>query len=272
MNQGIIQKAISILSLILMLSGCLLTQDSVTLACGSTFDSARATIDFILLSSYKKVMKIGESTAIIAISGSGKNISWKSSNSKVASVDMYGIVTAKKGGSCTITAKTKGAESKCCVTVEKTKITLNTAKLSIENGKRFAMQAKTSSGATVTWKSSRQSVAIISDEGVIQALKPGTSVITATADGSKATCTLTVVKPTVTLSRESVRLCPGQRHKLIATVSSEREVTWKSSRSSVASVDENGKITAVKPGTARISARVDGVVRYCQVTVVKTAS
>ena len=223
--------------------------------------------EIVILSTYKETMKIGQSKVIIAVSTGGLDISWKSSNSKVAAVDMYGVVTAKKAGKCQIIAKAKGAEAKCTIVVEKTTITLNTKKVSIENGSTFTMRAETSSGAPVTWKSSKQSVAIISDNGVVQGIKPGTTIITATADGSKETCTLTVMKPSIKLSADSVKMYRGQSAKLTAVVTSNREVTWKSSRPSVATVDENGRITAVKHGTARISARVDGVVRYCEVTV-----
>ena len=50
-------------------------------------------------------------------------------------------------------------------------------------------------------------------------------------------------------------------------VTSGRQVTWKSGRPSVAVVDEVGRVTAIKHGEARISASVDGVTRYCTVTV-----
>ena len=223
--------------------------------------------EIVILSSYKETMKIGESKLIIAVSTGGIDVTWKSSNAKVASVDMYGVVTAKKAGSCQITAKTKGAEAKCTILVERTTITLNTKKVSIENGATFTMRAQTSSGAPVTWKSSKQSVALISDDGVIQAIKPGTSVITAMADGSKEMCMLTVMQPSIKLSADAVKMYRGQSTKLTATVTSNRDVTWKSSRPSVATVDEYGRITAVKHGEARISARVDGVVRYCDVIV-----
>lgn len=223
--------------------------------------------EIIILSSYKETMKIGQSKLIIAASTGGIDVTWKSSNAKVASVDMYGMVTAKKAGSCKIIAKTKGAEAKCSVVVEKTSITLNTKKVSIENGSTFQMRATTSSGSPVTWKSSKQSVAIIGDNGLVQAIKPGSTIITATADGAKETCTLTVMKPSIKLSTESVKLYRGQKTKLSAVVTSNREVTWKSSRPSVATVDEYGNVNAIKHGEARISARVDGVVRYCVVTV-----
>ena len=223
--------------------------------------------EIVILSSYKETMRIGQSKILIAVSSGGVAVTWKSSNAKVASVDMYGLVTAKKAGTCQIIAKTKGAEAKCTIVVEKTTITLNTKKVSLENGATFTMRAQVSSGSPVTWKSSKQSVAIISDNGVVQAIKPGTTIITASADGSKETCTLTVMKPSVKLSADAVKMYRGQSTKLTAVVTSNREVTWKSSRPSVATVDEYGKVTAIKHGQARISARVDGVVRYCEVTV-----
>ncbi len=273
------RKVISIFGLLLLLVGSVLfappnavsamdvtapppnDSDPVTIA------ASRKGFEIIILSSYKETMKIGESKIIIAASTGGLDVSWKSSNSKVASVDMYGVVTAKKDGSCQITAKTSGAEAKCTILVEKTTITLNTKRVSMEGGATYQMQANTSSGSPVTWKSSKQSVAIISDDGLIQAIKPGTSIITATADGVKETCTLTVLKPYIKLSADEIKMYRGQTARLSAMVTSGRPVTWKSGRPSVATVDEAGRITAVKHGEARISASVDGVTRYCTITV-----
>ncbi len=223
--------------------------------------------EVIILSSYKKTMKIGDTSIIVAVSSGGTEISWKSSSSKIASVDPYGVITARKSGTCQIIAKTRGAEAKCTVVVEPTRITLNTKTASIENGATFQMRATTSNNSSVTWKSSKQSVAIISDSGLIQALKPGTSVITATADGAKETCMLTVMKPSIKLSADAINLYRNQVALLKATVSSNREVTWTSSRPSVATVNEYGQVTAVKHGEARIKATLDGVSRYCVVTV-----
>ena len=223
--------------------------------------------EVIILSSYRETMKIGQTKLLLAVSSAGKEVKWRSSSSRIASVDPYGIVTAKKAGTCRITAKTGGAEASCTVVVEKTTIALNTKQASIENGAMFQMRATTSTGVPVTWKSSRKSVAIISDDGMVQAIKPGTTIITATAEGSKETCTLKVLKPTIKLSQTSLRLTTTQVVRLRAMVSSGREVTWRSSRTSVATVDEYGQITAVRKGTARISASLDGVTRYCNITV-----
>lgn len=223
--------------------------------------------ELIILSSYQESMKIGDSKIIIAASTSGSEIKWKSSDSRVASVDIYGVVTAKKAGTCKISAKTSGAEASCTVLVEATKLTLNTRTVSMENGAKFQMSCRTSTGHAVTWKSSKKSVAIISDYGLIQAQKPGTSIITASCDGYKETCTVTVKKPTLSLSADSIKMYRLNSTRLYAKVSSGRPVTWKSSRPSVVSIDENGNITAVKHGEARVSATVDSVIRYCDVKV-----
>lgn len=273
------RKVISIFSLLLLLAGSVLFAPQNTVLAmdvappspnGSDPVSIGASakgFEIIILSTYKETMKIGQSKIIIAASTGGIDVSWKSSNSKVASVDMYGVVTAKKEGTCQIIAKTKGAEAKCTIVVEKTTITLNTKRVSLEGGATYQMTATTSSGSPVTWKSSKQSVAIISDDGLIQAIKPGTSIITATADGSKETCTLTVLKPYIKLSEDSLKMYRGQTARLSAMVTSGRQVTWKSGRPSVATVDEVGRVIAIKHGEARISAKVDGVTRYCTVTV-----
>lgn len=224
-------------------------------------------LEIIILSSYKETLKIGQRYVLVAVSTGGIEVSFKSSDSSIASVDMYGVITAKKAGVCRITAKSKGAEAACTIIVEKTKITLNTKKVSIENGASFQMKASVSSGNPVTWNSSKKSVAIISDDGLIEAIKPGTSVITATADGSKATCILTVMKPAVKLSADTISLYRNQTRIIKATVTSNKAVTWSSSKPSVAIVDEYGNITAIKHGEARISAKVDGVCAYCRVVV-----
>ena len=273
------RKVISIFGLLLLLVGSVLFAPPNNISVAdvappsdnggdpSSVAASAKGFEIIILSSYKETMKIGQSKIIIAASTGGLDVSWKSSNSKVASVDMYGVVTAKKDGTCQITAKTSGAEAKCTILVEKTKITLNTKRVSLEGGATYQMEATTSSGSPVTWKSSKQSVAIISDDGLIQAIKPGTSIITAMADGSKVTCTLTVLKPYIKLSADTLKMYRGQTARLSAMVTSGRQVTWKSGRPSVATVDEAGRITAVKHGEARISANVDGVTRYCTVTV-----
>lgn len=227
---------------------------------------------FIILSNYNKTLKVGQPFYLAAVSTSGKRITWKSSNSRVAAVNTYGQVTAKKAGTCKITAKTSGAETSCHITVNKTVITLSASTVTMENGAVFRLTGTTSNNSGLTWKSSRPSVASIDDNGTIRAEKTGETVITATADGgvsgcAKKTCRVTVKKPKVTLSHSKIELYRTQSCQLTAKVSSGRSVTWKSNKSSIATVNERGVVTAKKHGTATITAKVDGVTKECEVTV-----
>lgn len=230
---------------------------------------ASKSLSFVLLSTYKKTVNIGDEFYIIAITSNGQMPKWTSSSSRIASVNTYGKVCAKKEGTATITAKIKNGEASCKVTVKKTKVTISNTKVSIERGQTLTLTASTSNNSPVTWKSSKKSIATIDDKGKITGMKPGETIITATADGSKATCTVKVKHPTVKLDKKKITLYRGQSAKLNAQVSSGVEPTWKSNKKSVAIINPDGTITAIKNGTATITATVDGVSKTCQVIVKK---
>lgn len=226
-------------------------------------------INFIILSQYEAVTDIGDEFYILAITSNGKKPTWKSNNTKVASVNTYGKVVAKRAGSATITAKIKNAEASVKITVNKTNIDLSTKSASIEHGETLKLTATTSNGSTVTWKSSKRSIATVNEYGTVIGLKPGQTTITAKADGSIAICTLTVKSPIIELNKSNMDLYRTQTAKLTATVSSNITPKWKSNRKNVAIVDETGTITALKNGVAIITATVDGVSKTCQITVHK---
>lgn len=224
---------------------------------------------FIILSQYDANLDIGEELCLFAFTSNGKQAKWSSSNSKVASVNTYGIITAKKAGSAVITAKITNAEASCYLTVNKTQIIISTKSTQIERGQTFKLSATTSNHSEVSWKSSKKSIAIVDDYGNVTALKPGVTTITATADGSSAACTFTVKSPVIKLNKTSVNLYRGQTIRLSASVSSNISPSWKSNKKSVAVVDSNGTVTAMKHGTATITATVDHVSVSCQITVSK---
>lgn len=227
------------------------------------------TLSFIILSQYKATLDIGEEVYLLAITSNAKQATWKSSNSKIASVNTYGIITAKKYGSAVITAKIKNAEASCYVTVNKTNVVISTDSAEIERGATLKLSATTSNNSVVTWKSSKKSIATVDDYGTVTGLKPGQTAITANANGSSAVCIFTVKAPTIKLNKTTVSLYRTQSVSLSATVSSHIPPTWKTNKKSVAVVNANGTITAIKNGTATITATVDGVQSICEVTVMK---
>ena len=230
---------------------------------------AGESLSFIILSQYKSTLNIGEEAYLLALTSNGKKPSWKSSNSTIASVNTYGIVTAKKAGSAVITAKIKDAEANCYITVKNTVITISAVSASIERGETFKLSATTSNHSPVTWKSRRSSIATVDKYGTVTGLKPGNTIITAKANGTNVECNCTVKAPTVKLNRSTASLYRGQKVKLSATVSSNITPTWKTNKKSVAIVDASGTITAIKNGTATITATVDGVKATCDITVMK---
>jgi uncharacterized protein YjdB len=223
----------------------------------------------VILSQYDATLDIGDELYILAITSNGKKASWKSSNSKVASVNTYGIITAKKAGTAVITAKITKAEASCRITVNKTSISINKSSVSLEHGESIKLTAVTSNGSDVVWKCSKTSIASIDEYGKVTGKKPGETIVTASADGSSATCPVIVKAPSVELDRSSLSLYRGQTATLSADVSSGIKPTWKTNRKSVAIVDSNGTVTAIKNGKALITATVDGVSKTCEITVRK---
>lgn len=134
-----------------------------------------------------------------------KKVSYKSKNSKIASVSASGVIKGIKPGSTKITVTSKSnKKKKAAITVKVmkapvTKVTLKQKKATLEKGAKLSLKAtvKAKKGAvkTVGWKSSNPKAATVSSKGVVSAVGAGTATITAQAiDGSnkKASCKVTV--------------------------------------------------------------------------------
>ena len=127
---------------------------------------------------------------------------YQSSNAKVATVSSKGVVKGQAKGSATITITLKSGDAlkvKITVKAAPSKVTLNKTKLTLEAGKTFQLKATlpAKSASKLTWSSNRKSVAKVSDDGLVTAVKAGTAVIKVmTFNGEKATCTVTVKKAT----------------------------------------------------------------------------
>lgn len=218
-------------------------------------------------------------------------VTWKSMNKNVATVNSKGVVTAKAAGTANIRCiAADGSEvmAVCKVTVTKpvTKITLNKTSAKIFIGNKTTLKAtvspSTATDKTVTWKSSNTKVATVNKTtGVVTAKAVGTATITCTAsDGSgvKTTCKITVTKPVtkIKLSTTGATLKVNKKLKLTATVApssaTNKDVTWKSSDTSIATVSSSGVVTAKKAGTVTITCTAkDGskVKATCKVKVTK---
>lgn len=168
-----------------------------------------------------------------------------------------------------------------------TKIELNETSLNlqIDETKRLTayVYPTNAHNPAVTWESSNNNVAMVVNNGLIVAVAEGVCVITCRAmDGSGvyAECQVTVGNPDVTLvtgitlSSTSVELTVGDTSNLTATVqpanATNKSVTWSSSKTSVATVDQGGEVTANAIGTCTITCSAEdgsGVKAVCTVAV-----
>ncbi|MCI9532585.1 MAG: hypothetical protein HFH38_12815 [Lachnospiraceae bacterium] len=247
---------------------CMVTMLFVSHA-GAVTAHAASSYGFVLLNSYSKTMKIGDEAYLIAVTSTGKKPTFSSSDRAVASVNTYGKITAKKAGTAILTAKIRNGEASCKVTVLKTSIQLSAKSISMENGETQRLEATASTGHAPKFKSSKSSIASVDGNGVILAKKPGSATITVTVDKTSATCKVTVRQPKVTLSRNTASLYRKGRIKLSVSSTSKSTPKWKSNKKSVATVDNNGWVTAVKNGRATITVTVDNVSKACEITVKK---
>ena len=202
--------------------------------------------------------------------GKGK-ITWKSSNSKVASVrstgDLSVEIEGKKPGKATITASFGSVKAKCTVTVKQPTISLSEKKLVLYSGSYLKLTAKVvGASSNVTWKSSNSKIVDVND-GWIKAKNEGTATVKATANGVTATCKITV-KPTISLSKNSISLTVNQTEALKAVVKgSSKKVKWTSSNKKIATVDSKGNVTAKKKGICIIRAKLGKLSVNCTVKV-----
>ena len=210
-------------------------------------------------------------------------VTWKSSNTKVATVNAYGVVTGKGPGECEITATTvNGISASCTVTVRVavTKVSVSPGKTTLYkggNGKQLtaAVSPSNATNKTITWASSNTKVATVDENGFVTPVGKGTATITATSSNKiQGKCTVTVrVKPEgVALNVESAYVNKGKTKTLTATVSPsnayDRTVTWKSSNTKVATVNAGGVVTGKSEGECVITATtVNGLTASCTVYV-----
>lgn len=217
----------------------------------------------IKLNSTSKSLYINDTAALTAtVTPESSTVTWKSSDSKIVSVD-GGKIKAVTSGDATITATIKvgGKEysASCKVTVAKAYVSLNKTSLSMYNGDAYTLLPTVSpSGTSVSWTSSNTSVATVSSSGKVTAVSAGSATITASfvynGETFKATCSVFVTKPTITLSSYSGSMYPGDTKSITATVNpSGYSVSWSSSNSNVASVS-GGKIIGKSAGNATITA------------------
>jgi len=172
------------------------------------------------------------------------------------------------------------------INIPETGITISPVKVTLYVGGETAALIATVSPSNATnkdviWSSSNSNIVTVTSDGIINGIKEGTAIITATTKkGKTAKCTVIVkeIKATgIKLDLSSVKIVVGESVTLIATVSPDntlnKNITWSSSNKNIASVSSNGVVTGVKAGKATIIAKTEnGKTAKCVVTVVPLPS
>lgn len=249
-------------------------------------------------------LKLGGSSQLIASvlpEKSNNQISWSSTNSRVATVDSNGLVSAVGMGSATIIARTinditynvnvlVGNYSK---ELRSILVTTNYITLAVSNSKQLAVAftPADASNKNVFWTSSNPSVATVDKYGVVKAISPGSTIIKATSEdgGYTDTATIEVVnydniieEKSIAFDSSSYTVGIGSTKSLIPIITPSnatfKSVRFESSNPSIATVDENGVVRGLKEGTVSITATTNRnrlkatttiIVKYINATSVK---
>lgn len=216
-------------------------------------------------------------TPQILPSSADQRISWKSSASSIVSVNSKGLITAKRGGTAVITCYSRRDKTVCGQITVTVKEYPSPTSLSLEHEPHYMVLGSTMQLTPVTepagqrvcevysWSSSSSRRASVSSTGLVTAKSTGTVTITCRSkQNSRIRTTLKIVVVTpdspyyITLSeKETINAYAGDTLHISASVfpaSRSQSLIWSSSRSSVASVDQNGNVTIKKPGTVKITA------------------
>ncbi|NLY42857.1 MAG: hypothetical protein GX066_02575 [Clostridiaceae bacterium] len=258
----------------------------------------------VVLNKDKVTLNIGETTTLTAeiqpSNATNQKVSWSTNNPEVATVDENGVVTARKEGTAVITVTTEdgGFTDTCIVTVQKPEVTIKDLAININpETNKMTIEGYISSGrgTDITLK-------VINPNGVLDyigqtisgedgkftftftpnLIKEGKYTIYIGARGIDTPYTIDfeykgkfVPATGVFLDKKSATIMVGETLKLTATVepanATNKKVIWSSNNEHIASVDENGVVTAKEEGTAIITVKTEdgGFTDTCNIMVVR---
>lgn len=231
---------------------------------------------------------------VLPYNADDKTVTWSSSRPEYCSVDQYGVITGIEPTGddydvvITVTSNDNPEIFATCrvkVVQPIKSITLNSTFQEMWVGSKYAIipdiQPADADNKNVTYVSSDPSVASVDENGIVTALKGGTTVIEITTEqyGLKATCTILVKEyvTSITLDADERYLGLGKTDKLTATVGADtatnKSVIWSSSDPNICSVDQQGYITGNNLGNAVITVTAadgSGVVATCIIHVTES--
>ena len=243
----------------------------------------------VTLNEESTTLEVGDEFELIEIvapsNATNKEVTWKSSNDDVVIVE-DGVVTAVGAGNAIITVTTVDGEFEATcefkVIILPTSIEIDgeeeiTLVVNDTHELDFKILPTNATEVDVKWTSSDKSVVSVDEDGKLTANKAGVAIITVTSLATNLydTIEVKVVQPVTGVKLPStLSILAEDQLALTATISpsdaSNKEVTWESANTAIATVDEDGVVTAVSVGQTTITVTtVDGGFKAtCLVTVV----
>ena len=212
----------------------------------------------------------GAAVTLSATTNLTGDITWKSSDAKVATVDAKGNVKAVNAGTATITATLGKVSATFTVTVKNPSITAKADSSVIYTKSKTTTKinvVKDGVTGNATFRSSNTKVATVSANGTVKAKKAGKVNITVRVGNYKQVVKITVKKPTMKLVKSSAKLKKGKKVTIKVKAAPVSKVTFKSSNKKVATVSSKGVVKAKKKGTATITVKCNGITKKFKVTV-----
>lgn len=211
--------------------------------------------------------------AVIApVNATDASVSWVSSNPDVATVDKSGVVTGVTEGDAIIKVTTTDGskEAVCLVEVAEIEKSVEGVSIDIEEAVMHEDESlkliatvlpEDASNKNVKWSSSDNEVAVVDNNGLVIARKPGEVTISVTTEDGGKTANSQI---SVVISVESISVDPteatiflGQTSLLTATIlpqnATNQKISWTSSDESIATVDQTGLVTSVAVGSVTIT-------------------
>ena len=142
---------------------------------------------------------------------------------------------------------------------------LNKAKVDLVVGQGVQLKLEGALKTKVKWSSAKPKTAAVDKSGYVTALRKGVVVISAKYKNKIYKCEITIESPRI--NRKNITLTIGEMAK-VSVRGTKLPVVWSSNNSKIASINQNGMITAHKIGTTKVRTKVRGKVLTCKVNVV----
>lgn len=215
-------------------------------------------------------------------------LSWLSSDTNIATVDSNGLVTLKDGGEVRITAfitDSPSISASATITIKRSVegLKLDESSKVIYTGEEYTLgytlTPENASNKDIKWTSAKPSVASVDQDGNVLGVSPGETIIMAQTEDGRYTdyCTIIVKQEAknIKITTKDVFLDKGDTYEIEYTVDPETStdvtIKWESMNPSIATVNQDGEVTAVAIGSTTILAKLAGEVAYCNVTVIEKA-